>query len=599
MSTEFVPLSAAQQSVWYAQQLAPETPIHIAQYIEIEGPLDHELFDRVARIGAHEVLAMNARLTELDGVPHQVLDPDASVSIPLVDLSGEPDPDAAARAWMRERMAAPLPLDAERLFMTALLRLSPDLHRWFIRAHHVIQDAISGSLISRRAAEVYTSLANGGEYVPAELGDYRRVLAEEAAYRASEKFDRDRAYWTERFADRPVAVSLSEEMAEPTADYLSRITVIPPGRTAELAAGARRLRTATPGLAIAATAAYVARMTGTEDVILGLAVSGRTTQVALGTPAMLATILPLRVRVRPDMTVDGLVRAATRASARALRHQRYRREDLLRDLKLLGERRRLYGPVINIMAYDYRLDFAGLPARMHAITTGPIDDLSVNIYDNFDGTGMRVDFEAHPDLYTEDQVDTHLDRYVRFLQALGDADPATPLREIELLDDAERSRVLDEWNDTVLPVEPAVVPDLFEAQAARTPDAPAVTHDGVTLTYRELDERASRLARHLIGLGVGAEDFVALALPRNTDLIVAALAVLKAGAAYQPVDLAYPADRIAFMLDDASPACVITTSGADLPGTTPRVLLDGLDLDGVPATAPADEDRVRPLRPGN
>ncbi|NKZ06031.1 non-ribosomal peptide synthetase [Actinomadura latina] len=599
MSTEFVPLSAAQQSVWYAQQLAPETPIHIAQYIEIEGPVDHELFDRVARMAAHESPAMNARLAEEDGVPRQILDPDASVAIPLVDLSGEPDPDASSRAWMRERMSAPLPLDGDRLFHTALLRLAPDLHRWFLRAHHTILDAYSGLLISRRAAEVYTLLADGGEYVPAEVGDYRAVLAAEESYRESEKFERDRAYWTERFADRPVAVSLSDEMAEPTSDYLSLITVVPPRETADLAAGARRLRTATQGLAIAATAAYVARMTGTEDVILGLAVSGRTSQAALETPAMLSTVLPLRVTVRPDMTVEELVRTVTRASARALRHQHYRREDLLRDLKLLGERRRLYGPVINIMAFDYRFDFGGLPARTHAITTGPIDDLSINIYDNFDGNGVRVDFEAHPDLYTEDQVSTHLDRYVRFLRALGDVDPSTPLRDVELLDAAERSRVLDEWNDTAVPVEPAVVPGLFEAQAARTPDAPAVTHHGATLTYRELDERANRLARHLIGRGVGAEDFVALALPRDENLIVAALAVLKAGAAYQPVDLAYPSDRIAFMLDDASPACVITVSGAEIPGTTPRVLLDALDLAGESASAPADADRVRPLRPGN
>ncbi|WP_396454331.1 amino acid adenylation domain-containing protein, partial [Actinomadura sp.] len=600
MSTEYVPLSAAQQSVWYAQQLAPETPIHIAQYIEIEGPVDHELFDRVARIAAHEAPAMNARLAEEDGVPRQILDPDASVSIPLVDLSGEPDPDAASRAWMRERMSAPLPLDGDRLFHTALLRLAPDLHRWFLRAHHTILDAYSGLLISRRAAEIYTLLAGGGEYVPAERGDYRALLAAEEEYRRSEKFERDRAYWTERFADKPVAVSLSDEMAEPTSDYLSRITVVPPEQTAALAAGARRLRTATQGLAIAATAAYVARMTGTEDVILGLAVSGRTSQTALETPAMLSTVLPLRVAVRPDMTVEQLVRTVTRASARVLRHQRYRREDLLRDLKLLGERRRLYGPVINIMAFDYRFDFAGLPARTHAITTGPIDDLSINVYDNFDGNGVRIDFEAHPDLYTEDEVSAHQDRYVRFLRALGDADPATPLRDVELLDAAERSRVLDEWNDTAMPVEPAVVPELFEAQAARTPGAPAVTGPGgAVLTYRELDERANRLARHLIARGAGPEDFVALALPRDENLVVAALAVLKAGAAYQPIDLAYPPDRIAYMLEDAAPACVITTSGAGLPGTTPRVELDALDLSGESAEAPADADRVRPLRPGN
>ncbi len=173
---------------------------------------------------------MNARLTERDGAARQVLDPDASVSIPLVDLSRGARPGRRRAPWMRERMSAPLPPDGDRLFHTALLRLGPDLHRWFLRAHHTILDAYSGLLISRRAAEVYTLLADGGEYVPAELGDYRALLAAEDAYRRSERFERDRAYWTERFADKPVAVSLSDEMAEPTSDYRSLITVVPPGR---------------------------------------------------------------------------------------------------------------------------------------------------------------------------------------------------------------------------------------------------------------------------------------------------------------------------------------------------------------------------------
>ncbi|XVQ08590.1 amino acid adenylation domain-containing protein [Spirillospora sp. CA-255316] len=598
---EYVPLSAAQRSVWYAQQLAPRTPIHIAQYIDIEGPVDPAVFDRVARIAAPEAEALHLRIAERDGAPCQIIDPAAPAAVPLVDLSGAADPEAASRDWMRARMAEPLPMDAERLYVTALLRLGPDRYRWFIRAHHILGDAHSGSVISRRFAEIYTVLARGGEYEPAARGSYRALLAEDAAYRDSERYERDRAYWTERFADRPVAVSLAEGMAEPTADYLSRTTVIPPEESAALAKGARRLRTAAQGLAIAATAAYVARMTGTGDVILGLAVAGRTSQVAVETPAQLSTVLPLRVAVRPEMTVEELVRAATRAAARALRHQRYRREDLLRDLRLLGERRRLHGPVINIMAYDYRLDFAGTPARMHAITTGPVDDLSINIYDNFDGAGMRVDFDAHPGLYTAAQVASHQDRYIRYLRALGEADPSTPLREVEILDEAERRRVLHGWNDTALPVPGGVVPELVEAQAARTPDAVAVVHDGAELTFAELNGRANRLARHLIGLGVGPEDFVALALPRDAGLVVAALAVLKAGGAYLPVDPAYPADRVAFMLDDASPACVITTAGdaGRVPDGVPRVLPDRTALDRHPAGDVTDAERLRPLRPEN
>ncbi|MBG6090821.1 non-ribosomal peptide synthetase [Actinomadura viridis] len=608
-SAEFVPLSAAQRSVWYAQQLAPETPIHIALYIEIEGPVDPALLDRVARIAAHEAEVLHLGIIERDAVPYQVLRPGASATIPLADLSGRPDPRAAAEARVRELMDVPLPLDSEPLYVTELIRLAPDRHWWFLRAHHIIQDASSGALISRRAAEIYTTLARGGEYRPAERGSYRTVLAEEAAYRESDAYERDRAYWTERFADRPVAAGLAGGPAAPAADYLSRITTIPPERTAELAAGARRLRTATPGLAIAATAAYVAAMTGTDDVILGLAVTGRTSRLALETPAHLSTILPLRVEVRPEMTVERLVRTVTRTSARALRHQRYRHEDLLRDLKLLGERRRLYGPVINIMAFDYRLDFAGLPARMHAITTGPIDDLSINIYDNFDGNGIRVDFEAHPDLYTDEEVAAHQDRYVRYLRALGSADPATPLRDVRLLEESERRLVLREWNDTAVPVPGGVVPELVEAQVRRSPDAVAVVHGGASLTYGELNARANRLARALVDRGVGPEDRVALALPRGLDLVVAALAVLKAGGAYVPVDPGYPPGRVAWMLDDAAPACVITTSDAAPPGSTPRILLDRTDLDAPPGACPSaadpaaadltDADRIRPLRPEN
>ncbi|WP_433337018.1 amino acid adenylation domain-containing protein [Spirillospora sp. CA-294931] len=601
-SIEYVPLSAAQRSVWYAQQLAPRTPIHIAQYIEIEGMVDHELLDRVARMASHEGVALHARLVERDGTVLQALPADsaaATATIPLVDLTGEDDPRAAADAWMRARMAEPLPLDGERLYVVALLRLAPDLHRWFLRAHHILQDGYSGSLVSRRAAELYTLLAGGGEYVPAERGSYRALLAEEAAYRESEKYERDRAYWNERFADRPAAVSLTEGMAEPVSDYLIRVATVPPEESAELAAGARRLRTATQGLALAATAAYLARMTGTEDVILGLAVSGRTSRLAMETPAMLSTILPLRVTVRPDMTVDELVRAVTRASARALRHQRYRREDLMRDLRLLGERRRLHGPVINIMAFDYRLDFAGLPARMHALTIGPVDDLAINIYDNLDGAGLRVDFEAHPELYTEDEIARHQDRYLRFLGALAAADPSAPLHSVEILGADERALVLEEWNGAALPVPRATAPVLFEERAARTPDAEAVLAGPVRLTYAELNERANRLARHLAGLGVGPEDFVALALPRDHRLVVAAMAVLKAGAAYQPVDPDYPPDRVAYMLHDAAPAYVLTVSGVGVPGPTPRIDLDALDLSSLDGRDLTDAERVRPLLPSN
>ncbi|MGI8332310.1 amino acid adenylation domain-containing protein [Actinomadura scrupuli] len=596
-SSQYVPLSAAQQSLWYAQQLHPETLIHIAQYIEIEGAIEPAIFNEVARIAAHEAESVHIRLMERDGIPYQILEEEPESSIPLLDFTSEPDPRAAAEAWMDADVYTPFVLTGGRLYRTALLRVAADRHLWYLCGHHLAIDGYSGPIFSRRMAEIYAALVAGRGYQPAAHGSFQRLLAEDAEYRASERFERDRAYWLERFGDLPEAVSLSGAASPPlpAVRYRRVTTVLSARESDELAAASRVLRTATPALAIAATAAYTARMTGTQDVVLGLAVTGRTTSLARETPAQLATILPLRVTVRPGMTLEQLIRGVTRATTRLLRHQRYRREDLLRDLKLVGETRRLYGPVINIMAFDYNVDFGGGRGQMHALTTGPVEDLSINVYDNIDGRGVRIDFEAHPDLYTDDETTGHHRRYIRFLKALAEADPGRPIGAIPVLDGTDLDLLLHGWNDTALEVPPATVPELFAAQAARTPGGTAVIAGGTVLSYAELDARSNRLARHLITLGVGPEDVVALALPRAADLIVAALAVLKAGAAYLPIDLGYPADRIGYMLDDADPVCVISTRGF---GSGVRhVLIDELDLDHGDDAAVTDADRVAPLLP--
>ncbi|WP_026314150.1 non-ribosomal peptide synthetase [Actinomadura flavalba] len=551
-SSEYVPLSAAQQSVWYAQQLNPEVPICIAQYIEIEGPLDPHLFDEIARAAGHEFPGMQMRIVERDGEPFQSIATDRTVPIPVTDFSAAADPMAAAREWMRADMAAPMDLFGERLYHLRVLRLAADHHLWYLRAHHISVDGFAGTLVNARMAELYTTLATGGVYEPAERGDYRALLAEDAEYRASERFAKDRAYWTERFADLPEISGLTSRTAPPTMDFLRSSTTLGPDESAGLAASARRLRTATPGLAIAATAAYLARVTGDDDIVLGLAVTGRTTELARQTPTMLSNIVPLRVRVDPAMTLDELTRTVSRATARALRHQRYRREDLLRDLRLLREQRRLYSAIVNIMPFDYTADFAGTPARAHALALGLTEDIAFNIHDGLDGRGTRVDMDGHPALYTADEIAAHHARHVRFLRAMADADPASRVSDLPLLDDAERAAVLDDWNATATDrPRGATIVEAFAARVAAAPGAPAVATAGRTvLTYAELDARANRLAHRLAKLGAGPEIPVATLLDRSPDLVTASLAILKTGAHYVPVHHTYPADRVAWLMRD-------------------------------------------------
>ncbi|MCO6009315.1 amino acid adenylation domain-containing protein [Actinoallomurus purpureus] len=627
MSTSW-PLSAAQRGVWYAQLLNPDAPVQVAQYVEIDGPVDSGVFTAAVRACAHEIEAVHVRLVESPapsaGPPEQVLDL-APVEVPVVDLSGEADPRAAARAWMRADSSAPVDLMAGRLFFNALLRLGDDRHLWYLRCHHLAVDGYSGPLITRRLAEVYTAMVDGRPYGAGTLGSLEVLLTEDEEYRASRRFERDRAYWLERFAglpdaptlpgapSLPDAPSLSVRPAHgtrPSARFIRESGRLSPAEADALTSAARVLDTTLTGLTIAAAAAYTARLCGVSDVVLGLAVTARTTPAARRTPGMLSNVLPLRLTVRPADSVRDLTRQVTERVGRLLRHQRYRLEDLRRDLGLLGDARPLYGPLINIMGFEHDLDFAGHRGVPHVLTTGPVEDLAVNVYEGATGEGTRIDIDAHPERYTPAEVAAHHARFLDFLRTLGTAAPDRPIGVLDVALPEERAAALEQQpvvqepsgspqSGRAMLAEPfasprarrATIPELFAARAAHRPDAVAVTHADISLTYGDLNARANRLAHRLIALGAGPERLVALALPRSADLVVAILAVLKSGAAYVPIDPDYPANRVAAMLEDADPALVLTTATADLPAEVERVTLDDAALAGYPG-----DDPVVPLR---
>ncbi len=222
--------------------------------------------------------------------------------------------------------------------------------------------------------------------------------------------------------------------------------------------------------------------------------------------------------------------------------------------------------------------------------------------------GIAVNLEYASDLLDASSAEVLADRLVRFLEAVA-ADSDVRVGQVEILDAAERDLVVRQWNDTAADVPVGTLAELFQAQAGRTPDAVAVVFEGAELTYAELDARANRLARHLVTLGVGRERIAAIAMRRSELLVVALLAVLKAGGAYLPVDPEYPAERISHMLTDAGPACVITmaevASGLAVPEgqVIPQLLLDDpaimASLEGLSASPITDDDRLAPLRPGD
>lgn len=572
-------LTAAQSGMWFAQALDPGSPAqNTAECLEIHGPIDPSVFADALRQVVSEADALRVRIIEGAEGPSQLEVSDPTLPLKVRDLRAAADPDAEARAWMREDLATPFDLAAGPLFAHALFRVGDERWLWYQRVHHIVMDGFGYSLLARRTADVYTALAAGETPADSPFGRLADLVDEDTAYRASETYDKDRRHWGEAFCDRPDAPNLAGRTALPSRTFHRRTAHLSPEATSRLRELATSMRATWPEVLVAAQALYVSRATGSAEVVLGLPMMGRMGSVALRVPGMVMNVLPLRLTVTPQATFAELTRQVVLGIRAARRHQRYRYEDIRRDLGLLGDGRSLVGPLVNVMPFDYGLTFAGARTDAHNLSAGPVDDLTVNVYDRADGSGLRIDYDGNPALYEPDELGVHQARFMELLERLSQAEPHAALAEHTIARRTELALVVEEFNATAHPVPPTTLIGPIEAQAVRTPDATALVFGDQELTYAELNARANRLAHHLIELGVRPGALAAVAVPRSLDLVVTLLAVLKAGGAYLPLDPDYPADRLAYMLDDADPACVIADSADRVPASgIPLVALDRLD----------------------
>ncbi|MFD8705383.1 amino acid adenylation domain-containing protein, partial [Kitasatospora sp. NPDC059648] len=597
---DVLPLTAAQREIWLAEQRS-RTPIpgyRVGECLEIHGPVDRELFEAALRRVVDEVDALHVTFVDDGDGPRQVLRESWDWAPVHLDLSGEPDPRAAAVEWMERDLLRPLDLTRDPLFGHALVKASPTEYLWYLNYHHVVLDAISSSMLRQRVGEVYSALAGGGTVPPCPFGPLRDLVDSDTAYRASGDFAADRAYWTERFADLPAPTRLGAAPATDPHRALRLAGERELRRPDALRAAAERSGVRWSRLLVAATALYAHRLTGNRDVVLALPVTARrgADRDLTAVPGTMSNVVPLRLTVRPDMPWGELVTQAAREVGTAVAHERYRSEDLLRDLGAPGGIGTAFPLIVNVMAFNSRPSFAGHPASVHHFVSGSTTDLAVWVFDYRDGNPPLLRLHGSPEAYGDGDLAAHQQRLLALLDTLADCDPDEPVGRIDLLG-AEEHRELARLGTGPVAQAPATsLPELFREHVRATPDLVALVCGDVSLTYAELDARANRLAHALIARGAGPERLVAVALPRSAELVVAILAVLKCGAAYVPVDPEYPAARIAHLLDDARPALVVTASGSAerLPeaGPVDRLVLDDPETAALVAGFPAADPLV-------
>ncbi|MEW2115622.1 amino acid adenylation domain-containing protein [Streptomyces sp. NPDC005474] len=559
-----LPLTSAQAGVWFAQRLDPlRRDYAVGEYLEIHGAVDPGLFQEALRQMLAETEALGMCFAEEDGVVRQRPAGRPPFRLETVDVSGAPDPVAAAEARMRAELDRPMDPATGDVLRHLLVRTGPESYCWMQGYHHIVTDGVSATLIARRVAAHYSALAVGGTVPPSDAAPWREIVAEEEAYLVSDAREADRAFWRNVLADAPEPVGFAGRPAGsgPAAPRSTVVRVrgeLPVADARLLREAARAFGTGWSALVMAAAAAYLHRVNGTEDVVLGLPVTGRATAAARRTPGMFSRVLPLRLTVTGATTLGDLVRRTSSGIKDVLRHQRYRIEEVHTG-------GRLWDATVNLMSFDYGLSFAGAPATAHNLSVGPVDHLTLNIYGRGGDSPLTVQVEGDAAELDAAEAHAHRERFTRFLAALAAAGPEAVVDSLDLLTPADERRlaVLADGRSADAPVD-RCLHELFEEQAARTPDAVAVVCDGAELTYAALDAWAEDVARRLRPLTEPGRP-VGVRVRRSPAMVAALLGVLKAGGSYVPLDPALPSARVAYVVERAGIGAVV--AGQDTAGS--------------------------------
>ncbi|MEX2974413.1 amino acid adenylation domain-containing protein, partial [Streptomyces sp. C184] len=568
---------SAQESLWLAQRLTPDLPNNVAVIWDVDGEIDEALLRRALRTVLTEASTVLVNFREKYGTLRQVARGPGAWEPFGIDVSAETDPDSAARARVADLAARSFDLEHDVLFRAGLITLGERRSFLVLLFHHTVTDAFGAlSVFSRRVAEVYTALKKRVPAAEWPCADPAALHEWDVRYRASERFADDAEFWRGYLADAPQPVRLPGGPAGKVSGTGDHTVRIPKREADEWARVAEMLDATLTTLLTASAAVFFRSLCDRPEPLFTLTVNNRL-RTTRHTPGVLSNMVPIRMGVPVSDTFADIVAAAESAKTSVFRHANHQISDIQRGVGLAGSVRSPFGAIVNVIPFVEGLDFAGSGAHFAGGSFGLVDELRISTY--FDGrpdSDLHIRIDAPAAFYAESDLPAFCDRLVNTIRAVV-ADPLAPVGSINLMDRPERDWLLREFNDTAVPLPDATIPELYERQAAATPEATAVVFGDASLTYRELETRANRLAHELLQHGVTPESVVAVAVSRSADVVVAMLGVYKTGAMYLPIDPEYPSRRLDYVLSDARPRVLVVdeTGGQVLADErTPRVHID-------------------------
>ena len=581
---ESLPLSFAQQRLWFIDQLEPGNAFYnMASAVRLEGLLDADALRRTLNevVRRHEALRTTFRTA--DGSPVQFIAAELTLALELTDLSELPPGEREARMqWLAQDEAqTPFNLAVGPLIRAQLLRLQPTEHVVLLTLHHIVSDGWSMGALVREIAALYTAYVKGQASPLPELAvQYADFAHWQHQWLSGAVLQQQLSYWRNRLAGAPALLALPTDRPRPPVQRYhgaSHHFVVPAPITAGLYALGQQAQATLFMTLLAAFNLLLSRYSRQSDICIGTPIANRQRAELEPLIGFFVNTLVLRTTIDPGSSFIELLYQVRSASLDAYAHQDLPFEQLVDALA--PERSMAYQPLFQVMLtlQNAPMERMRLPGLELQPLPGPGNttkfDLSLSITEGSEQ--LFASFEYDTDLFDASSIERMSAHFTRLLQAILDQ-PRIRTTRLSMLGPDELAQ-LQRWNNTrtEYPRE-QTLHQLFEAQVARTPHSTALVFEDSSLTYAELNARANRLAHHLRSLGVGPDVPVAICLQRSLEMIVALLGVLKAGGAYVPLDPTYPSERLAFMLASARPAVLLTQQRllATLSTNVPAFCLD-------------------------
>ncbi len=551
-SSAHLPLTQSQRLMWIGQRVHPDVPIYNMVFtFALHGRIDVEAFKGAFRALGAASTNLRTVIREVDGTPVQIILADLPNPLQIVDLSQEANPQIAFERWVDERRTRTLPLDS-CLYDSALIRIGDEHFFWYLNLHHLITDVTACQLIFMQMSRLYEQALSGKTIAPPALPSYSDYVRYEESVRASSAFAGASTYWQKYLEKSVEPVRLC---GEDSTTHIARTERVPLAMSPEQMARLNDLalqpgfRSFTREMTLAnlygaLVLAFLHRLSGNNEIRLGLPLANRSTPAFREMIGMFIEVLSLHVSIAPDESFASLVKKVAAANIQTLQN--------LQPGVATATHHHAYNMLLNYITVAFS-SFAGLPTHVEWVHSGygdSTDSIRFQVHD-LNNTGLyRIELDFNTYLYSEAERHHLIGQFGRVLDA-GLAQPEQPIYAISLLTEAEYQRNIVQFNDTRKPY-PAdkTVIDLFEQQVARTPDATAIWLGDESLSYRQLKQRVDAFALVLRDQSARADTLIPVCLENSIEAVIALLAILKVGSAYIPIDPATPKGRIDSLIDD-------------------------------------------------